>query len=363
MTRSKIALIGAGNIGGMLAHLVGLKELGDPVLFDIIKGVPQGKSLDMAQSAPVEGFDARCVGTNRYSAIRGADVVIVTAGVARKPGMSRDDLIGINTQVMQSVGEGIARYCPDAFVICITNPLDAMVWALREASGLPHAKVVGMAGVLDSARFRYFLAEEFNVSVEDVTAFVLGGHGDTMVPLVRYSTVAGIPLPDLVAMKWTTQKRLDAIVQRTRDGGAEINGLPKTGSAYYAPASAAIQMAESDLKDTRRVLPCAAYLRGEYGVKGLYVGVPCIIGAKGVEKVIEIKLDRSEQARFNGSVKAVRTLLAITRKLRRRAAGPKKARPRAKAAAKARPRKAAAGKARAGKTGARKAAAGKAKRK
>ena len=320
MARNKIALIGAGNIGGTLASLIGLKELGDVVLFDILKGTPQGKSLDIAQSSPIEGFDARVVGANSYAQIKGADVVIVTAGVARKPGMSRDDLIGINTSVMISVGQGIKKNCPGAFVICITNPLDAMVGVLREASGLPHSRVVGMAGVLDSARFRYFLAEEFNVSVEDVTAFVLGGHGDTMVPLERYSTVAGIPLPDLVAMKWTTRKRLDGIIQRVRDGGAEIVGLLKTGSAFYAPASAAVEMAESYLKDKRRVLPCAAYLSGEYGVKGLYVGAPCIIGAKGVEKVIEIKLDRAEKNRFNKSVAAVRTLVAVTKKLRRAAA-------------------------------------------
>ena len=320
MARNKIALIGAGNIGGTLAQLIGLKELGDVVLFDILKGTPQGKSLDIAQSSPIEGFDARVVGANSYAQIKGADVVIVTAGVARKPGMSRDDLIGINTSVMISVGEGIKKNCPGAFVICITNPLDAMVGVLREASGLPHNRVVGMAGVLDSARFRYFLAEEFKVSVQDVTAFVLGGHGDTMVPLERYSTVAGIPLPDLVAMKWTTQKRLDEIVQRTRDGGAEIVGLLKTGSAFYAPASAAVEMADAYLKDKRRVLPCAAYLTGQYGVKGLYVGVPCIIGAKGVEKVIEIKLDRAEKNRFDKSVVAVRTLVAITKKLGRVAA-------------------------------------------
>jgi len=320
MARNKIALIGAGNIGGTLAQLIGLKELGDVVLFDILKGTPQGKSLDIAQSSPIEGFDARVVGANSYAQIKGADVVIVTAGVARKPGMSRDDLIGINTSVMISVGEGIKKNCPGAFVICITNPLDAMVGVLREASGLPHNRVVGMAGVLDSARFRYFLAEEFKVSVQDVTAFVLGGHGDTMVPLERYSTVAGIPLPDLVAMKWTTQKRLDKIVQRTRDGGAEIVGLLKTGSAFYAPASAAVEMADAYLKDKRRVLPCAAYLTGQYGVKGLYVGVPCIIGAKGVEKVIEIKLDRAEKNRFDKSVVAVRTLVAITKKLGRVAA-------------------------------------------
>ena len=317
MARKKIALVGAGNIGGTLAHLIGLKELGDVVLFDIIKGVPQGKGLDLSQSSPIEDFDSRISGANRYTALRGADVVIVTAGIARRPGMSRDDLIGINTKVMDAVGAGIKAHCPGAFVICITNPLDAMVWALREASGLPHAKVVGMAGILDSARFRYFLADEFGVSVEDVNAFVLGGHGDTMVPLPRYSTVAGIPLPDLVKMKWTTAKRIDEIVQRTRDGGAEIVGLLKTGSAYYAPASAAVQMAEAYIKDKKRVLPCAAYLRGEYGVKDLYVGVPCVIGAKGVERIVEIKLDRAERAMFRRSVKAVKELIAIIKKLRR----------------------------------------------
>ena len=317
MARNKIALVGAGNIGGTLAHLIALKQLGDVVLFDVVAGIPQGKALDLAQSAPVEGFDAKLVGANSYGAIRGADVVIVTAGVPRRPGMSRDDLIGINTQVMDAVGAGIRKNCPGAFVICITNPLDAMVWALREASGLPHNRVVGMAGVLDSARFRAFLADEMNVSVEDVSAFVLGGHGDTMVPSVRYSTVAGIPLPDLVKMKWITQARLDEIVQRTRDGGAEIVGLLKTGSAFYAPASAAVEMAESYLKDKRRVLPCAAYLRGEYGVKGLYVGVPCIIGAKGVERVVEVKLDASERAQFRKSVAAVRSLIEATRALRR----------------------------------------------
>ncbi len=313
MARNKIALIGAGNIGGTLAHLAGLKELGDVVMFDIVDGIPQGKALDIAESSPVDGFDASMVGANRYSAIKGADVIIVTAGIARKPGMSRDDLIGVNAKVMQSVGAGIKQYAPKAFVICITNPLDAMVWALREASGLPHNMVVGMAGVLDSARFRYFLSEEFKVSVEDVTAFVLGGHGDTMVPLTRYSTVAGIPLPDLVKMGWTTQKRLDDIVQRTRDGGAEIVGLLKTGSAFYAPASSAIAMAESFLKDKKRVLPCAAYLKGQYGQKGIYVGAPCIIGARGVERVIEIKLDAAERAAFRKSVKAVQGLIEITK--------------------------------------------------
>lgn len=308
MARNKIALIGSGMIGGTLAHLAGLKELGDVVLFDIAEGTPQGKGLDIAESSPVDGFDAKFTGANDYAAIEGADVVIVTAGVPRKPGMSRDDLLGINLKVMEQVGAGIKKYAPEAFVICITNPLDAMVWALQKFSGLPANKVVGMAGVLDSARFRYFLAEEFNVSVEDVTAFVLGGHGDTMVPSSRYSTVAGIPLPDLVKMGWTTQDKLDKIIQRTRDGGAEIVGLLKTGSAYYAPASSAIQMAESYLKDKRRVLPVAAQLTGQYGVKDMYVGVPTIIGANGVEQVIEIQLDKEEQAAFEKSVAAVQGL-------------------------------------------------------
>jgi malate dehydrogenase len=315
MARKKIALIGGGNIGGTLAHLAGLKELGDVVMFDIVEGLPQGKTLDLAQSSPVEGFDSRMSGAQKYSAIAGADVVIVTAGVARKPGMSRDDLVEINTKVIMQVGEGIRRHAPDAFVICITNPLDAMVWALRESTGLPPQKVVGMAGVLDSARFRYFLAEEFNVSVEDVTAFVLGGHGDSMVPLVRYSTVAGIPLPDLVKMGWTTQKRINEIVQRTRDGGAEIVGLLKTGSAFYAPASSGIAMAEAYLKDKKRVLPCAAYLTGQYGVRNMYVGVPVVIGAGGVERIVEIKLNRSEQTAFNNSVASVRTLVGVVKRL------------------------------------------------
>lgn len=309
MARKKIALIGSGMIGGTLAHLIGLKELGDVVMFDIAEGLPQGKSLDIAESAPVDGFDARLVGANDYKAIKGADVCIVTAGVPRKPGMSRDDLLGINLKVMKSVGEGIRRYAPKAFVICITNPLDAMVWALREFSGLPHHMVVGMAGVLDSARFRYFLAEEFNVSVEDVTAFVLGGHGDTMVPLTRYSTVAGIPVPDLVKMGWTTQQKLDQIVQRTRDGGAEIVGLLKTGSAYYAPAASAVQMAESYLKDKKRLLPCAAYINGQYGLDDIYVGVPVIIGEGGVERIVEIELKAAERKMFNNSVSAVRGLV------------------------------------------------------
>jgi malate dehydrogenase len=320
MARNKIALIGAGNIGGTLAHLIGLKELGDVVLFDVVKGMPAGKALDLAESSPVEGFDADLKGANSYNAIRGADVVIVTAGVARKPGMSRDDLIGINTGVMKAVGEGIRKNCPNAFVICITNPLDAMVGVLREAVGLKPNMCVGMAGVLDSARFRYFLAEEFKVSVEDVTAFVLGGHGDTMVPLVRYSTVAGIPLPDLIKMGWTTQARLDAIVQRTRDGGGEIVALLGNGSAFYAPASSAIAMAESYLKDKKRVLPCAALLKGEYGVKGIYVGVPVVIGAKGVEKIVEIELNADEKKMFDTSVNAVKGLVAVTKKLQRASA-------------------------------------------
>ena len=315
MARNKIALIGGGQIGGTLAHLAGLKELGDVVIFDIVDGIPQGKALDLMQSAPVSHFDANLEGTKSYAAIKGADVVIVTAGVPRKPGMSRDDLIEINLKVMQQVGEGIKKYAPKAFVICITNPLDAMVWALQKFSALPKNKVVGMAGVLDSARFRTFLAEEFNVSVKDVTAFVLGGHGDTMVPSVRYSTVAGIPLPDLVKMKWTTQKKIDEIVQRTRDGGAEIVGLLKTGSAFYAPAASAIEMAEAYLKDQKRVLPCAAHLSGQYGQKDIYVGVPVVIGEKGVERVVEIKLDAKEKTMFTKSVKAVKGLLDACKKI------------------------------------------------
>ncbi|ADO41308.1 malate dehydrogenase [Ketogulonicigenium vulgare] len=310
MARPKIALIGAGQIGGTLAHLAAIKELGDVILFDISEGTPQGKALDIAQSGPSEGFDAILKGTNDYADIAGADVCIVTAGVPRKPGMSRDDLLGINLKVMKSVGEGIAKHAPDAFVICITNPLDAMVWALQQFSGLPAHKVVGMAGVLDSARFRHFLSVEFGVSMKDVTAFVLGGHGDTMVPLARYSTVGGIPLPDLVEMGWTSQETLDGIIQRTRDGGAEIVGLLKTGSAFYAPATSAIEMAESYLKDQKRVLPCAAYVEGAFGLDGLYVGVPTVIGAGGIEKVIGIKLSADEQAMFDKSVDAVKGLVA-----------------------------------------------------
>lgn len=307
--RNKIALIGAGQIGGTLALLSGLKELGDVALVDISEGVPQGKGLDLAQASTIEGFDARFEGSNDYDVIKGADVVIVTAGIPRKPGMSRDDLIGINTGVIETVGQNIKKFAPDAFVIVITNPLDVMVEVMQRVTGFNANKVVGMAGVLDSARFRHFLADEFNVSVEDVTAFVLGGHGDTMVPLVRYSTVAGIPLPDLVKMGWTTQERIDAIVDRTRKGGGEIVALLKTGSAFYAPASSAIAMAESFLRDKKRVLPCAARLDGEYGVNGLYIGVPVVIGAGGVEKIVEIQLNDDEQEMFDRSVEAVRSLL------------------------------------------------------
>jgi len=309
MARKKIALIGAGMIGGTLAHLAAMREMGDIVLFDIAEGIPEGKALDIAQAGPVDDFDAKLKGTSDYADIDGADVVIVTAGVPRKPGMSRDDLLGINLKVMKAVGEGIKAHAPNAFVICITNPLDAMVWALREFSGLPHNKVVGMAGVLDSARFRHFLAEEFQVSVEDVTAFVLGGHGDTMVPVTAYSTVAGIPIPDLIKMGWSTEERIDAIVKRTRGGGGEIVQLLKTGSAYYAPATSAIAMAESYLKDKKRVLPAAAHLTGQYGVDDLYVGVPVVIGAHGVERIVEIELGEEAQANFTVSVDAVKELL------------------------------------------------------
>ena len=312
--RNKIALVGSGNIGGTLAHLAAIKELGDVTLFDIAEGIPQGKSLDLAQSGPVESFDSKMIGSNDYKDLKDSDVVIVTAGVARKPGMSRDDLVEINTKVMKQVGKGIKDNCPKAFVICITNPLDAMVGVLQRASGLPTNMVVGMAGVLDSARFRHFLAEEFDVSVSDVTAFVLGGHGDTMVPLARYSAVAGIPVPDLVKMGWSTQKKIDQIVQRTRDGGAEIVGLLKTGSAFYAPASSAIEMADSYLKDKKKLLPCAAYVDGHYNLNGLYVGVPVIIGKNGVERIVEISFTSEEKDMFNHSVSAVKQLNEVASK-------------------------------------------------
>ena len=312
--RNKIALVGSGNIGGTLAHLAAIKELGDVTLFDIAEGIPQGKSLDLAQSGPVDNFDSKMIGSNDYKDLKDSDVVIVTAGVARKPGMSRDDLVEINTKVMKQVGKGIKDNCPKAFVICITNPLDAMVGVLQRASTLPTNMVVGMAGVLDSARFRHFLAEEFDVSVSDVTAFVLGGHGDTMVPLARYSAVAGIPVPDLVKMGWSTQKKIDQIVQRTRDGGAEIVGLLKTGSAFYAPAASAIEMADSFLKDKKKLLPCAAYVDGYYNLNGLYVGVPVIIGKNGVERIVEISFTSDEKDMFDHSVSAVKQLNEVASK-------------------------------------------------
>ena len=315
MKRNKIALIGSGQIGGTLAHLVGLKELGDIVLFDIADGIPQGKALDIAESSPISTFDTNIIGTSSYEDIKDADVCIVTAGVPRKPGMSRDDLLSINLRVMKSVGDGIKKYAPNSFVICITNPLDAMVWALQKYSGLSPENVVGMAGVLDSGRFAYFLAEEFNVSVKDVQTFVLGGHGDTMVPLVRYSTVGGIPIPDLVKMGWSSQKKIDQIVQRTRDGGAEIVALLKTGSAFYAPAASAINMAESYLRDQKRIIPCAANLSGEYGFKDIYVGVPTIIGNKGVEKIIEINLNEIEKLNFSKSIESVKNLIGACKKI------------------------------------------------
>ena len=309
MARATIALIGAGQIGGTLAHLAALKDLGDVIMFDVVEGVPEGKALDIAEASPIARFDSKFAGTSAYSAIKGADVVIVTAGSPRKPGMSRDDLLEINLKVMEQVGAGIKKYAPKAFVICITNPLDAMVWALQKFSGLPRDMVVGMAGVLDSARLRYFLASEFDVSPGDVTAFVLGGHGDTMVPLIRYTTVAGISLPDLISMGWTTKKRIDEIVQRTRDGGAEIVDLLKNGSAFYAPAHSAITMAESYLQNKKRVLPCTVGLKGEYGVRDRYIGVPVVIGAKGVERIIEIDLNRAERAMFDKSVASVEGLI------------------------------------------------------
>ena len=315
MKRNKIALIGSGQIGGTLAHLAGLKELGDIVLFDIADGIPQGKALDIAESSPISSFDSNIIGTSKYEDISDADVCIVTAGVPRKPGMSRDDLLSINLKVMKSVGEGIKKYAPNSFVICITNPLDAMVWALQKFSTLPAEKVVGMAGVLDSGRFAYFLSQEFNVSVKDVQTFVLGGHGDTMVPLLRYSTVGGIPIPDLIEMGWSSQKKMDEIVQRTRDGGAEIVALLKTGSAYYAPAASSINMAESYLKDQKRVIPCASYLTGQFGYSDIYVGVPTVIGNKGVEKIIEINLDEIEKINFSKSVESVQKLIQDCKKI------------------------------------------------
>ena len=309
MKRPKIALIGAGQIGGTLAHLISLKEIGDIVLFDIAEGIPHGKALDIAESTSVDGLDINLSGANDYSKIKDADVCIITAGVPRKPGMSRDDLLGINLKVMKDVGNGIKQNAPNSFVICITNPLDAMVWALQKYTGFSTKKVVGMAGVLDSSRFCHFISEELNVSIKDVSAFVLGGHGDTMVPLTRYSTVGGIPLPDLVSMGWISQEKLEAIVQRTRDGGAEIVSLLKTGSAFYAPAASAISMAEAYLKDQKRILPCAACCFGEYKLDGIYVGVPAVIGKTGIEKIIEIDLSEEEAAQFKKSTDAVNNLI------------------------------------------------------
>ena len=313
--RKKIALVGAGNIGGTLAHLIGLKELGDIILIDVADGMPQGKALDLAQSSTIEFFNSNIKGSTNYKEMKNADVVIVTAGFQRRPGMTRDDLVEKNSSIVQQVGKGIKKYCPKAFVICITNPLDAMVSILQKNAGLKTSMCVGMAGVLDSARLKYFLAKEFGVSVQDVSAFVLGGHGDTMVPLIRYATVSGVPVPELIKLKWSTQKKIDAIIERTRDGGGEIGRLMKTASAFYAPASSAIAMAESYLKDNKRILPCAAYLNGEYGVKGLYVGVPVVIGKKGVEKILELKLNSTEKKQFNNSVKAVRNLTNLAAKL------------------------------------------------
>jgi len=313
--RRKVTVIGAGMVGGTVAQMLAIRDYADVILVDIVEGMPQGKSLDLMQMGTLLGFDTQLTGANSYEETAGSDVIVITSGIARKPGMSRDDLLGINLKVMKAVGDGIRKHAPNAFVICITNPLDAMVWALREFSGLPHKMVVGMAGVLDSARFRHFLAQEFNVSVEDVTAFVLGGHGDTMVPVVGYSTVAGIPIPDLVKMGWTTQDKIDAIVKRTRGGGGEIVALLKTGSAYYAPATSAISMAESFLKDKKRVLPCAAHLTGQYGVNDLYVGVPCVLGAGGVERIVEIELDAEARENFKVSVDAVKELLEACRQI------------------------------------------------
>ena len=313
--RKKIALVGAGNIGGTLAHLVGLKGLGDVVLFDVAEGMPQGKALDLVQSSSIESFHSKMTGSTNYKDIKNADVVIVTAGFQRSPGMTRDDLVEKNSFIIQQVGRGIKQYCPKAFVICITNPLDAMVSVLQKAAGLKTNMCVGMAGVLDSARLKYFLAEEFKVSVQDVSAFVMGGHGDTMVPLIRYATVSGVPVPELIKLRWSTQKKIDAIIERTRNGGGEIGRLMKTASAFYAPASSAIAMAESYLKNNKRILPCAAHLNGEYGVKGLYVGVPVVIGNKGVEKILELKLNSTEKKQFNNSVKAVRNLTNLASKL------------------------------------------------
>jgi malate dehydrogenase len=302
--RKKIALIGGGNIGGVMAEQAAYRELGDVVIFDVVEGLPQGKALDMAEGAPLVGSDARITGANDYADIAGADIVIITAGLARKPGMSRDDLLATNLKIMKSVAEGVRDHAPDAYVIVVSNPLDAMVYTFKQVSGFPKNRVVGMAGILDSTRFRSFVAWELGVSVEDVTALVLGGHGDTMVPLVRYCTVAGIPIQQLIP-----QDRIDAIVERTKGAGGEVVALLKTGSAFVSPALSALEMAEAILKDKKRVVACACLCEGEYGVDGLYVGVPCVLGAGGVERIIEAELDESERKAFDASVEHVRALV------------------------------------------------------
>ncbi len=309
--RPKISLIGAGNIGGTLAHIIAQEKLGDVVLFDLMKGLPQGKALDIAQSTPIEGHPVNVSGSNCYKDLKGSDIVIITAGIPRKTGMSRDDLIETNAKIMKSIGKELATHCPESFVIVVTNPLDAMVYELQRSSGFPAHKVVGMAGILDSTRLRYFIAQEFKVSVQEVQALVLGGHGDSMVPLLNYTCIGGIPLSDFVKMGWVTKQRLDEIVQRTRDGGAEIVALLKTGSAFYAPATSIIAMARSYLNDEKRLLPCAAMLNGEYGVDNLYVGVPIIIGKNGVERIVELPLSKEERLAFDKSVDHVRRLIHI----------------------------------------------------
>ena len=315
LKKAKISLIGGGNIGGTLAFLSVMKNLGDVTLFDINDGTARGKALDVAQSASILGSSSKIIGSNNYEDTKDSDVIIITAGSPRKDGMSRDDLISINTAVMKEVGSNIKKYSPNAFVIVITNPLDVMVWALREACGFAHNKVIGMAGVLDTARFSYFLAEEFNVSVSDVTSFVLGGHADTMVPIARYSTVKGMPVPDLIKMGWSTDDRINEIIKRTRNGGGEIVSLLKNGSAFYAPAVAAIEMARSFLLDKKAILPCAAYLDGQYGQKDVYAGVPVVIGKNGVERIVEVALNSSELQEFNNSVDHVRSLMTVAAKL------------------------------------------------
>ena len=313
--RKKISLIGAGQIGGTLAHLASIKELGDVVLFDVAEGIAKGKALDIAQSTAVDGFKINLKGTNNYHDTKNSDVVIITAGVSRKPGMSRDDLLETNLKIIKQVAEGIKQNTPDAFVICITNPLDVMVMAFQKFSGLSPNKVVGMAGILDSSRFKLFLSEEFNVPVRKIEAMVMGGHGDTMVPLPRFTKVSGKPLLDLVKEGKITQKRLEEINQRTRDGGAEIVKFLEKGSAFYAPAASGVEMAKAYLKDEKKMLPCAAYLNGEYGIKDIYAGVPIIVGKNGVEKIEEINLDEQEKSEFLHSIEAVKKLWEAASKI------------------------------------------------